>query len=57
MDRLNKKQREAVTKLSTARLTAKLAKAGLEEKELETLTGEQLLDISRENSSSRQRCF
>lgn len=44
MDKLDKKQKETVSKMSTARLTAKLAVAGLDEEELETLTREQLLD-------------
>ena len=35
MDKLDKKQKEAITKLSTVRLTAKLALAGLDEEELE----------------------
>ena len=44
MERLEKKQRETVTIMSTARLTAKLALAGLSEMELETLSCEQLLE-------------
>lgn len=44
MDKLDKKQRKAVSKISTVRLTAKLAVAGLEEEELENLSREQLLD-------------
>jgi RecA-family ATPase len=44
MDRLDKKQRETVIKLSTVRLQAKLAKAGVDEEELENLSREQLLE-------------
>ena len=44
MDKLDKKQKEAITKLSTVRLSAKLALAGLDEEELETLNREQLLE-------------
>ena len=44
MEKLEKKQRDAVVKMSTARLTAKLALAGMGDEDLETLSREQLLD-------------
>jgi flagellar biosynthesis GTPase FlhF len=44
MDKLDKKQKETVSKMSTARLTAKLALAGVSEEDIETLNREQLLD-------------
>lgn len=46
MDKLDKKQREAVVKMSTARLTAKLASAGWNEEELETF-GQRRVDPTK----------
>jgi hypothetical protein len=37
MDKLDKKQKETVSKISTTRLTAKLAVAGESEEDIETL--------------------
>jgi len=44
MEKLEKKQRDAIIKISTARLTAKLALVGLSEEDLGTLSREQLLE-------------